>query len=84
MRTRTHGCVLARISGNWGSSHPCGNIDKCGENNVQQKKLEKQKNKKGEPPGRETQGAVVRQDWYKDYWPGTSQIPVCVSRCASW
>jgi hypothetical protein len=24
-------------SGNWGSSHPCGNIAKCGENNIQQK-----------------------------------------------
>jgi hypothetical protein len=57
---------------------------KFGENNVQQKKLEKQKIKKGEPPGRETQGAVVRREWYKDYWPGTSQIPACVSQCASW
>ena len=43
-------------SGNWGSSHPCGNIAKCGENNVQQKKLEKQKIKRenlrgGKPKG---------------------------------
>jgi hypothetical protein len=58
--------------GNWGSSHLCGNIAKCGGNNIQQKNCGKVKNKKGKPPGRETQGAVVRQDWYKDYWPGTS------------
>ena len=47
-------------------------------------KVGKAKNKKGEPPRRETQGAVVRRDWYKVYWPGTSQIPACVSRWASW
>ena len=29
--------------GNWGSSHPCGNIAKCGENNVQQKKWKSKK-----------------------------------------
>jgi hypothetical protein len=22
--------------------------------------------------------------WHKDYWPATSQIPACVSWCASW
>ena len=48
------------------------------------RKIGKIKNKKGKPPGRETQGAVVRRDWYKDYWPGTSQIPACVIQCASW
>ncbi len=48
------------------------------------RKIGKLKNKKGEPPGRETHGALVRREWYKDYWPGTSQIPECVIRCASW
>jgi hypothetical protein len=30
-------------SGNWGSSHPCGNIAKCGENNIQQKNWKRKK-----------------------------------------
>ena len=47
--------------GNWGSSHPCGNIAKCGENNIQQKNWKSKKNKKGKPPGRETLGAVMRR-----------------------
>ena len=48
------------------------------------RKIGKIKNKKGKPLGRKTQGAVVRLEWYKDYWPGTSQIPACVIRCALW
>jgi hypothetical protein len=48
------------------------------------RKIGKVKNKKGKPPGRETQGAVVRREWHKDYRPGTSQIPACVIQCASW
>ena len=55
--------------GNLGSSHPCVNIAKCVENNVQQKNLEKQKNKKGK--GRETLGAVVRR----------SRMRTCLHRC---
>jgi hypothetical protein len=35
--------VVCPSPGNLGSTHPCGNIAKCGENNVQQKKLEKVK-----------------------------------------
>jgi hypothetical protein len=35
---------------NWASSHPCGNIAKCGENNIQKKNW-KNKNKKGKSPG---------------------------------
>jgi hypothetical protein len=69
--------------GIWGSSHPCGNIAKCGGNSIS-RKIGKVTNKKGNPPGRETQVAVVRREWYKGYWPGTSQIPACVSWCASW
>ena len=33
---------------------------------ISAEKVGKAKNKKGEPPRRETQGAVVRRDWYKD------------------
>ena len=44
----------------------------------------KVKNRKGKPPGRETHGPVVRQEWHEDYWPGAFQIPACVIQCASW
>ncbi len=36
--------------GNWGSTHPCSNIARCGENNIQQKNW-KSKKSKGIPPG---------------------------------
>jgi hypothetical protein len=38
-------------------------------------KVGKAKNKRENLQGGKTQGAVVRRDWYKVYWPGTSQIP---------
>ena len=96
MHTGTHirlGCILVRISGldaYWYAYQETGDLHtlaatllNVGEI-ISAEKFGKAKNKKGEPQRRETQGAVVRQDWNKDYWPGTSQIPACVSRWASW
>ncbi len=36
------------------------------------RKIGKVQNLKGKLSGRETHGAMVRQDWHKDYWPGAS------------